>query len=224
MIEDNYKIRTKEYYAKHSENYPIKTVPWRLNLLKKNNSSEKSILELGCGIGNYLLTLPNINVVGIDLSMESVEVLKKRPEFDQKKFNIMVGDITEMPFGNEEFDLAYSFSTLYYIKEIDLALKEIYRVMKYNGICILEFGNKYSVNSPYDKIMFPDCPQFHYSENEIRKILSNTGFIIKEILYRQLLPDFLGLFDRQIKLKFIKNFCFRLIFVVQKVDQKGGLK
>jgi len=214
---EKYQVKTKKYYAKWAKKYPIVLSPWRVQLLNKFNLPIKKVLDIGCGTGNYLLTLPNHKISGIDFSKESIEVLKARDEFDSKRMEAVVGDIIHMPFLDNEFDLAYSFSTLYYINEIDEAMKEICRVLKKKGIGIFEFGNIHSVNSWYDRFMFSDCPQFHWSKGALIKMINDAGFKVREILYRQLIPDFFKMFDKKfIKNKLFQKVAFRLIFVVEK--------
>ncbi len=214
---EKYQVKTKKYYAKWAKKYPIVLSPWRVQLLNKFNLPIKKVLDIGCGTGNYLLTLPNHKISGIDFSKESIEVLKARDEFDSKRMEAVVGDIIHMPFLDNEFDLAYSFSTLYYINEIDEAMKEICRVLKKKGIGIFEFGNIHSVNSWYDRFMFSDCPQFHWSMGALIKMINDAGFKVREILYRQLIPDFFKMFDKKfIKNKLFQKVAFRLIFVVEK--------
>ena len=155
-MKKEYRLKTKEYYAQQAKVYSTKTVSWRLQLIDKYNSNDKKIVDLGCGTGNYLLALRNKNVSGIDLSKESIAKLKSRKEYEDSKnnINLVVGDLCNLPFKRDEFDISFSFSTLYYVKEIAKVIGEISRITKKNGVSILEFGNKISINSFWDRVMF----------------------------------------------------------------------
>lgn len=214
----NYKENTKKYYAAMADDYPLVVSDWRMNLISKYNSEEKKILDLGCGTGNYLLVLPNKYVTGIDFSKESLDVLKKRKEFKKAKNKITAikGDITKMPFKRDEFDLCFSFSTLYNIQEVDAALSEISRVTKKGGVAILELANKRSINSIWDRIMFK-VPQFHWKKSYLDNIIKKAGFEVLEIKYRNVIPDFFHLFDKGfISIKPLQKISFRLIYVLRK--------
>lgn len=215
---NKYTRQTKEYYAKMADNYPLTVSPWRMELISKYNSKSKKIIDLGCGTGNYMLQLPNDRIYGVDFSKESITKLKTRQEYlkIRKRITAKVGDILHMPFDNNLFDIAFSFSTLYNIFELDMLIPEIYRVMNHGGIAILEFGNKYSINSVWDKLLF-HYPQFHFSEKRIRSELDKNGFKIKKVYYRQVIPNFWNRFDKDfVKNPLLQKISFRIIFIVEK--------
>lgn len=209
----DYQEEVKRYYKDHADTYQPITSQWRIDLLKKYNSIEKIVLDIGCGTGNYIIKLPNNKKFGIDISKESLDVLRKRNNLSND-INIIESDILEYS-PNDKFDLIYSFSTLYYIKEIDVAISKISQMMNGDGIAILEFGNKYSINSIWDRLIF-SCPQFHFSQKEIKKIMANNGLAIEKILYRQLIPNFKGLFDKDFITGPLEKISFRMIFVIRK--------
>jgi ubiquinone/menaquinone biosynthesis C-methylase UbiE len=216
--QEDYRAKTRKYYADHAASYPEAVALWRLALLEKYNSRGKNILELGCGTGNYLLSLPNSRITGIDLSGESIAVLKKRKGYAGKKKRItaVVGDITGLPFKPGEFDICFSFSTLYYVKEIDSAIAETARVLKKGGIAILEFANSHSINILWDRLMF-SVPQFAWSRKKIFRMMEDNGFEIVEVRYRNLIPNFFNKFDNDfIRSRFLQRFCFRVIVVARK--------
>jgi len=214
----DYTRKTKEYYAKHADTYSALIASWRMHLIAQYNAKNKVILDLGCGTGNYLLKLFNNNVFGIDISKKSIDILKKRTEYTKikNKKTLIVGNALHMPFKNNIFDILFSFSTMYYIKELDEVLIQIHRILKPRGIVILEFGNKYSINSVWDKIMF-DVPQFHFSEKRIWSELDRNGFQIKKVYYRQVIPNFWNKFDKDfVKNPLLQKISFRMIFVIEK--------
>lgn len=83
-----------------------------LSFLDNLNSVSK-VADLGCGTGNQAMLLAqNIpgTVVGVDLIPSFIDILsenaKKRKL--QERVTGIVGDITKLPFGKEEFDLIWS--------------------------------------------------------------------------------------------------------------------
>ncbi|PIU41827.1 MAG: methyltransferase type 11 [Candidatus Omnitrophica bacterium CG07_land_8_20_14_0_80_42_15] len=86
------------------------------------------ILEVGCNIGNQLLCLQKMgfkNLYGIEPQDYAVEISKKRT----KGVNIIKGDVFDMPFKDNYFDLIFTSGVLIHIsrKHITKAIKEIYR-------------------------------------------------------------------------------------------------
>lgn len=91
-------------------------------------SRKMRILEVGSNIGNQLLCLQKMgfsNLYGIDLQSYAVELSKSRT----KNINIIQGDVFDIPFKDNYFDLVFTSGLLIHISPIDLAcaMKEIHR-------------------------------------------------------------------------------------------------
>jgi ubiquinone/menaquinone biosynthesis C-methylase UbiE len=97
------------------------------------------ILDVGCGKAFLLYELkqllPNATVVGFDASAYAIENAKE--EVRESLFVHRAEDI--YPFGDDEFDLVISLTTLHNLKiyELKTALQEIQRVGK-NGYVMVE--------------------------------------------------------------------------------------
>ena len=108
---------------------------------KLNNSS--SILDIGCGKG-YLLyeikkILPNIKIVGIDISKYAIKNSKK-----EIKKNLFVYDARKkLPFKKGDFDLVISLGTLhnFNLYDLEIAIKEIMRISKKRYIMVESYRN-----------------------------------------------------------------------------------
>lgn len=92
------------------------------------------LLDIGCGRpcesmedGSF------IKYLGYGTGMD---ITNCSPEFDFKR-----GDILNIPFPEESFDIIVCMEVLEHIKDVDLALKNIYRVLKYDGIFIMSTPN-----------------------------------------------------------------------------------
>ena len=103
-------------------------------------SGATRVLEVGAGnsLNLYLLSqrFPNISFEGIDITPERVEVGKKWLKAN-KNFepNIEVGDVTELAFADDEFDLIFSVHCFEQIDQYALAgVKEVCRVDKSKAV------------------------------------------------------------------------------------------
>ncbi len=98
------------------------------------------ILELGSGRGelwnNYFEndTLQNLkmDILLSDFSDGMTEHLHRT--YSDRGFFVRKIDITDIPFGEDVFDLIIANSMLYHVKDIDLALSEVRRVLKRDGL------------------------------------------------------------------------------------------
>lgn len=174
-----------------------------------------NILEVGSGTGELISYLqhthPTINTYGLDFSAVSISNSKT----NSQKFNIPVsfteGDIKNMPFENDFFDIVYGDQVLAHLDNIDLALKEIYRVTKKGGIVAFTSANKLRPDGwdLYKKLSktHEGYKQESFYPWQLNRMLNNQGFS-KVKYYGEVLFLF-----RNITL--LKNF-----FVNKKVEQK----
>lgn len=97
------------------------------------------VLELGSGRGelwndyfeNDILQDYEMDITLSDLSEGMVDYL--RHQYSGKRISIRQIDITDIPFEKDTFDLIIANSMLYHVKDIDLALSEVKRVLKKDG-------------------------------------------------------------------------------------------
>jgi len=102
------------------------------------------ILDVGCGKGfllyDFTKIIPGIKVYGLDISEYAIENSK-----EEIKNNLLVGNATDLPFEDNEFDFVYSITTLHNLHcyDLDKALREIERVGKKNKyICVESYRNE----------------------------------------------------------------------------------
>ena len=109
-------------------------------LFKQTNLNNVSkVLEVGCGIRfltSYLSKQYKWNVTGIDLDSEQVE-RAKNDNTENNYLRFLEADATDLPFENNEFDMILSFDVLHHIPNWDKAVSEIGRVLRLNGIYIV---------------------------------------------------------------------------------------
>jgi ubiquinone/menaquinone biosynthesis C-methylase UbiE len=90
------------------------------------------ILDLGCGTGFSLNVLKKagFNIIGLDISFEMLKYAK------DKKFNVVLANMNNLPFKNESFDYLVSISAIQWsdIKDYSKVLDEIKRVIKKEAI------------------------------------------------------------------------------------------
>lgn len=76
----------------------------------------KIILDLGCGTGLELdrifKRLPNVSVVGIDLTRAMLDRLKQK--YPGKNIKSICGNYFNIEFGESSFDTAVSFQTMHH--------------------------------------------------------------------------------------------------------------
>jgi len=115
---------------------------WFFKLPKKSK-----ILEAGCGVGNYVFSLFKMghNPIGVEIDKKRVEMAKKYlKEYHLNPNKIIQGDLTNLPFKNEQFDAVFCHGVIEHIKDSELAVKEMARVLKKGGHAMISVPNRYT--------------------------------------------------------------------------------
>jgi ubiquinone/menaquinone biosynthesis C-methylase UbiE len=100
----------------------------------------KTILEYGCGDGLNTVVLANrgAKIVALDISAELLEVAHKRLEAnDCKNVDLLIGSAHGLPLSDESVDVIFGMAILHHL-ELDLASREVWRVLKRSGRAIFE--------------------------------------------------------------------------------------
>jgi len=104
------------------------------------------ILEVGHGNAGHLEQLlklaDDLNYTGLDIS-ETMrdQAFRKNIKFENQS-QFFVYDGQNIPFVEQSFDKIFTVNTLYFWKEPEAFLDEIYRVLRNNGTFVLTFGQK----------------------------------------------------------------------------------
>jgi ubiquinone/menaquinone biosynthesis C-methylase UbiE len=138
-------------------------------------------LEVGVGSGRFAGPL-KVNF-GIDPSFEMLKIAKNR------EIKVLRGIAENLPFKNEIFDSVLLIVTICFLKEPEVSLLEIKRVLKPGGKIIVAFVDKESfLGKIYldkkDKSVFYQEAHF-YSSSEVCELLEKTGF--KPLFFTQTL-------------------------------------
>ena len=148
------------------------------NLVKKHTSSKDlKILDTGWGTGRNLLELSKFGeAIGLDLSDDAIEYCEKR------NLNVKKGNVEEMPFNENTFDLVTSIDVIYHrwINSDDKALREINRVLKPKGKAIVQVAAYQFMYSNHDRAVFTER---RYSKKQFKKKLKAAGFEIERLTY-----------------------------------------
>lgn len=126
-----------KYYLKYFLNY--------FSPHSKKDNSQTKLLDLGCGSGTYLKLFYNngFQVYGTDYSKEVIHVAEER--VSNKKIKLVTADIYNLPFSDNYFDMIVCLNVFQTVDKPSLAMKEIKRVLKGNGLLIIMTLNRFSV-------------------------------------------------------------------------------
>ncbi|MHA1993724.1 MAG: class I SAM-dependent methyltransferase [Candidatus Hodarchaeales archaeon] len=157
----------------------------------------KKILEGGCGAGYGIEVISNhfkpSEYVAFDLNMGMVCRSQTKIKHKGLSVNVFQGDVTAINLPSEKFDAVFIFTVLHHEKNWRNALKEINRVLKPNGLLLINEINNRSLNwfERYLKVYHPKSARFTWEM--FRNELNQAEFtILREYLFLQDFGFFVG--------------------------------
>ncbi len=136
------------------------------------------VLEIGVGTGRNakLLLDRGIRIEGLDTSEGMIR--KAQEKLIGRDINFIVNDVGKcIPFKDSTFDGSVCIRVLKYIPNWKYTIKEISRVLKKDGIFILEIANLYSVQ--YFGLY--NANYFLFNIDEVKRTLNDNGLSIVAI-------------------------------------------
>ena len=172
ILQENDKIKRKrlyntlykevhKIYYDYESSIEIKNIPFaRKALLYKKELINKSILEVGCGQGSFLISVSKSyntkKLTGLDVSLPSTRISQLFPNID-----FIETDITEFTL-NDKYDIVYSNHVLEHMAPMDLDshLLSLKNAINPNGLIIINMPN--CLFGPSDVTRIKD---FSYTNN-----------------------------------------------------------
>ena len=214
------KIYDKEYYLKHCFGFEeFKASKGKRVLLQTkilvdllNINEGENVLDIGCGRGDLAMEVARrgANVIGVDYSKDAIEIansaLKEQPQDVVKKVKFFQMNAKKLKFNSSSFDKVISIDVFehLYKEELEIAMKEIKRVLKPGGALIVVTGyNKIYLDYTYrfwayplDKILikfnklltskdYPSLPNKPRNDLHIKQHVNEpTYFYLKDLFRR----------------------------------------
>jgi len=163
----NYSLEYEQWFENHDEEYALELKAIRKFLPKDGNG-----IEIGAGTGRFSAPL------GISLGIEPSEAMRNIAL--SRGVNVIAGTAESLPVKDGVYDYVLLVTADCFFEEPELAFKEVYRVLKEDGLIIIglidkdsALGKKYAENRNESK--FYKDANFH-SVKEIQKKLVKTNF------------------------------------------------
>ncbi len=146
----------------------------KYNITVKNQSSEINILDIGCGVGDFLFYAKQkgCSVMGIEPDEKARKIAEKKLETKILSPN----DLENLP--DNSFDIITMWHVLEHVADLKTEIYHIERILKKDGKLILALPNYKSFDAEYykDKWAAYDIPRhlMHFSQESIRNIFNTT--------------------------------------------------
>lgn len=120
--------------------------PWMHEHFRFSAYGGKRVLEIGVGQGTDLVQFAKAGAecYGVDITDRHLELTQRNFDLRGLKVELRKADATQLDFPDGQFDLVYSFGVCHHIPEPQLVFREIERVLKPGGECLISVYNRYS--------------------------------------------------------------------------------
>ena len=154
----------------------------------------RDALDVGCGSGAFLL--PHLghfrSAVALDFSTTMLDGLRQRlGTSPPPHVRVLEADARQIPLPDASVDLAFSFSALYYVPEVQDAIAEMARVTRPGGFVVLELGALWSLNTIICREQHRDAGwarPYHVPYRFLRRYVRDAGLEVKAWRSFQLIP------------------------------------
>jgi SAM-dependent methyltransferase len=213
---------TMWYFHALNQRVLIPLAPW--------HGKQARVLDAGCGTGGLIRALqkysPDWTITGLDFSPVACAYARETTRAD-----IVEGSITELPFANQTFDILTCADVISQVKDSGSALKEFARVLRPNGILVINVAAYQWMWSYHDNT----CETQHrYRRSELVRMVKSFGFLPLQATYanmfifpliiarRKIFPPSRPTSDVQSYPALIELLCGNLSKIEQSWLQKGA--
>lgn len=192
-------------------------MPWLTEVISFEKSSQKRVLELGCGPGYDAFTFckNGADYTGLDITPLNLLRTRQHLNFYDLHPNVLIGDAENLMFADGDFDIVFSNGVLHHTPDIQKSFREAYRVLKsggefqviiYHRDSIVYWINywliQHILRGKFRKQSFQDTlaaveytssderPLVNaYSRRQVRQLLKKAGFSVETVKVRKLLQE-----------------------------------
>jgi len=188
------------WYDKNTREKRLVEMREYANAVKEHLNNNSNVLEVAPGPGYFSIELAKMgkyNITGMDISADFVEICKNNAKRENVNITFLQGNVSKMDFEENTFDFVFCSAAFKNFKEPIVALQEMYRVLKNNGIALIVDMNhdisKEALNAEASKISksgferwfvkktFKGLCKGAYSKDELNNMIKETSFKRSEI-------------------------------------------
>ena len=144
-----------------------------------NPKKDDEYLEIGFGSGIFIKKyISHVSkIAGIDYSEDMVKLASNinRALVELGKAEFKHGNVTSIPWGDNEFSIVVAIETFFFWPEPEKSLKEIFRVLMPRGRLLIEMAYNKDDGLNHEKLVKKMNLKL-YSSNEMKKLLKDAGF------------------------------------------------
>ena len=166
------KITGKSKYPVHPKHL-VKKIPWYLRYLTISDV----VLDFGCGVGQHAIDASKKvkHIVAFDYSRQLIKIASARAkESEMANIKFEVADAEKkLPYKDNSFTAVLCLDVLEHLKNENLAMKEIERVLKPKGKLFLSLPN---ISTSWKRLQ-KEAGLFYYSDPDHKREYTKKGIV-----------------------------------------------
>ena len=163
LLDRDFKAIASEFLAEDRAVEQVELFISEVNKFEKADFKNKKLLEIGAGVGTFLITARTkyqINAFGIEPSKDEFSPFNEISQTLLREYNlpediVTCGNAEKLPFGDNSFDLIYSTNVLEHVQDARLVIEESIRVLKPGGFLQFVIPNYFSFWEGHYGIFWP---------------------------------------------------------------------
>lgn len=196
----------------------------KLKLIKSFSKQTKSLLDIGCGTGDFLQLAQNNKwtVFGIEPNESARNIANN-------KTNNAVFDLEQLlKFPEHSFDVITLWHVLEHLPNLENQIERFKKLLKHDGVLIIAVPNYTSFDASYYKHFWAayDVPRhlWHFNKASITKLMTKLAMHVITIKPMWFDAFYVSLLSEQYKngnMNFIKGFWIGLISNIKAINTKA---
>lgn len=143
QVKNDYNVISEEFNQSRRELWT------EILMFKKYVKIGDKVLDLGCGNGRLRLMFKDVKIeyIGIDNNQKLLELAEGNNEFDLENQKFVIGEMYNLPFADNSFDIIYCIAAFHHLPGEKLRLQtlsEIKRVLKPGGQLVMTNWNRWN--------------------------------------------------------------------------------
>jgi len=154
---------------------------WFMKNLLKSRPAPKRILDAGCGTGHNALSLKSKSFyVGCDVVSEALQFCQQN-----QLGNLTQGNLTQLGFKNESFDLILCLDVIEHVDNDRKALLELKRLLAPDGIIALGVPAWRRLYGPHDVAL---SHMRRYNPRDLKTLIADCGLKYEKMSFWYVIP------------------------------------
>ncbi|PKP28694.1 MAG: methyltransferase [Bacteroidetes bacterium HGW-Bacteroidetes-18] len=157
----------------------------KLKLINSFKTTDKNLLDVGCGTGDFLLTCKNDDwkVTGIEPNLKAKITAKNK--LDEMSVSEIYSEINQLNM-EKQFDVITLWHVLEHVPNLEVYISSLKKLLKPNGVLIIAVPNYKSYDANYYKQFWAafDVPRhlWHFSKKSIQLLFAKQEMSVVKIL------------------------------------------